>query len=242
MSWWWLLLLLLLLLLVLLLLLLLLMLLLLLLLHGVLLAHTRAARARAPNTPANTDSFGARPHIYGREVREPTNEPKNHGIYDVFAASEKIKLKIRIAKKKQKHCILRCFWPAGFGPPGAKTRVQKSPKTSLFTVFWAPTEEKTALRAMFSHSRNPKMKPKQRYSRCFCNSEKGVFAECRKTKSNIRMAKIQKRCILRCFFSFRCEKFCFEKRSKHRNLQCFLLPPKTKQRYLRCFPSLASPK
>ena len=47
--------------------------------------------------------------------------------------------------------------------------------------------------------------------------------------------KIQKHCILRCFFPFRCENFCFEKRSKHRNLQCFLLPPKTKQHYLRCF-------
>ena len=56
------------------------------------------------------------------------------------------------------------------------------------------------------------------------------------------MAKIQKCCILWCFFPFRCENFCFEKRSKHRNLQCFLLPPKTKQRYLRCFPSLATPK
>ena len=43
-----------------LLLLLMLMLMLLLLLHGVLLAQTRAARARAPNKPPNTDSFGAR--------------------------------------------------------------------------------------------------------------------------------------------------------------------------------------
>ena len=89
---------------------------------------------------------------------------------------------------------------------------------------------------------SPQTKRKQWYLRCFCNSEKGVFGECRKTKINIRMAKIQKRSILRCFFPFRCENFCFEKRSKHRNLQCFLLPPKTKQRYLRCFPSLATPK
>ena len=72
-----------------------------------------------------------------------------------------------------------------------KTRVQKVPKTSLFTVFCTPTEDKTALPAMFSHSQNPKMKPKQWYLRCFCNSEKGVFGECRKTKINIRMAKIQ---------------------------------------------------
>ena len=38
----------------------------------------RAPRARAPNTPPNTDSFGARargasPHICGKEVRERTN-------------------------------------------------------------------------------------------------------------------------------------------------------------------------
>ena len=157
-SWWWLLLVLLLLLLLLVLLMLLLLLLLLLLLHGVLLAHTRAARARAPNTPANTDSFGARarargarPHIYGREVREPTNEPKNHGIYDVFAASEKIKLKIRIAKKT---------------------------KTLYFTMFLAR----------------------------------------------------------------RVPKLAFRKALKHRCLQCFGPPPKRKQRYVRCFLTLGTPK
>ena len=100
-----------------------------------------------------------------------------------------------------------------------KLAFRKVPKTSLFTVFCTPTEDKTTLCAMFSYSQYPKMKPKQWYLRCFCNSEKGVFGECRKTKSNIRMAKIQKRCILRCFFPFRCENFCFEKRSKHRNLQ-----------------------
>ena len=107
---------------------------------------------------------------------------------------------------------------------------------------FAPTKDKTTLFTMFFFSRNPKIEPKQRYLRCFCNSEKGVFGEWRKTQINIRMAKIQKRCILRCFFPFRCENFCFEKRSKHRNLQCFLLPPRTKHRYLRCFPPLATPK
>ena len=109
-------------------------------------------------------------------------------------------------------------------------------------MFFAPIKDKTTLFTMFSFSRNPKIESKQRYFRCFCNGEKGVFGECRKTQINIRMAKIQECCILRCFFPFRCENFCFEKRSKHRNLQCFLLPPKTKQRYLRCFPSLAAPK
>ena len=134
-----------------------------------------------------------------------------------------------------------------------KLAFRKVPKTSLFTVFCTPTEDKTTLCAMFSYSQYPKMKPKQWYLRCFCNREKGVFGECRKTKSNIRMAKIQKRCILRCFFAFRCENFCFEKRSKHRNLQCFSAPTKykttlftmfsfsrnpkiePKHRYLRCF-------
>ena len=205
--------------------------------------HARRARARAPNRPANTDSFGARArarrapaHIRkgGSGAHKRTKKP---WYLRCFCSKREDKIEDKDSEKNKNTVFYDVF-----GPPGAKTRVQKSPKTSLFTVFWTPTEEKTALRAMFSHSRNPKMKPKQRYSRCFCNSEKGVFAECRKTKSNIRMAKIQKRCILRCFFSFRCEKFCFEKRSKHRNLQCFLLPPKTKQRYLRCFPSLASPK
>ena len=76
----------------------LLLLLLLLLLHGVLLTHTRAARARAPNTPPKTDSFGAR----ARARRAPARMRKggsgahkisqNHGIYDVFAASEKTKI------------------------------------------------------------------------------------------------------------------------------------------------------
>ena len=205
--------------------------------------HTRAPRARAPNTPPNTDSFGAR----ARARREPAHMrkggsgahklSKNHGIYVVFTASEKTKIEDKDSEK-----VKTLYFTMFFACRVRKLAFRKVPKTSLFTVFCTPTEDKTTLRAMFSHSPNPTMKPKQWYLRCFCNSEKGVFGECRKTKINIRMAKIQKRCILRCFFPFRCENFCFEKRSKHRNLQCFLLPPKTKQRYLRCFPSLATPK
>ena len=162
---------------------------------------------------------------------------QNHGIYDVFAASEKTK-----SEDKDSETTKTLYFTMFLACRVPKLAFRKVPKTSLFTVFCTPTEDKTTLCAMFSYSQYPKMKPKQWYLRCFCNSEKGVFGECRKTKSNIRMAKIQKRCILRCFFPFRCENFCFEKRSKHRNLQCFLLPPKTKQRYLRCFPSLATPK
>ena len=140
----------------------------------------------------------------------------------------KQKVKIRIAKP-QKHCILRCFWPVGC----QNSRSEKCLKHRCLQCFLLPPKTKQRYVRCF---------PTLNTLRCFCNSEKGVFGECRKTKSNIRMAKIQKRCILRCFFPFRCENFCFEKHSKHRNLQCFLLPPKTKQRYLRCFPSLATPK
>ena len=162
---------------------------------------------------------------------------ENHGIYDVFAANEKTKIEDKDSEKAK-----TLYFTMFLACRVRKLAFRKVPKTSLFTVFCTPTEDKTTLRATFSHSQNPKMKPKQWYLRCFCNSEKGVFGEWRKTKISIRMAKIQKRCILRCFFPFRCENFCFEKRSKHRNLQCFLLPPMTKQRYLRCFPSLATPK
>ena len=55
----------------------------------------------------------------------------------------------------------------------------------------------------------------------FLQQRKRRFWRMSETKSNIRMAKIQKRCILRCFWPVGCENFCFEKRSKHRNLQCF---------------------
>ena len=162
---------------------------------------------------------------------------QNHGIYDVFAASEKTKIEDKDSEKTKTlyfTMFLACRVP--------KLAFRKVAKTSLFTVFCTPTEDKTTPFTTFSFSRDSKIEPKHRYLRCFCNSEKGVFGECRKTKSNITMANIQKRCFFRCFFPFRCENFCFEKRSKHRNLQCFLLPPETKQRYLRCFPSLATPK
>ena len=66
--------------------------------------------------------------------------------------------------------------------------------------------------------------------------------QARKQKLKIRIAKQQKHCILRCFWSVGCENSCSEKRLKLRNLQCFSLPLKTKQRYVRCFPSLATPK
>ena len=195
------------------------------------------ARARAPNP----DSFGARARRAPAHMRKGCSGAhklsQKHGSYDVFAASEKTKIEDKDSEKTKIlyfTMFLACRVP--------KFACRKMPKTSLFAVFCISTEDKTTLCAMFSYYQYPKMKPKQWYLRCFCNSEKGVFGECRKTKSNIRMAKIQKRCILRCFFPFRCENFCFEKRSKHRNLQYFLLPPKTKHRYLRCFPSLATPK
>ena len=160
---------------------------------------------RAPNTPPNTDSFGAR----ARARREPAHMRKggsgahklsqNHGIYDVFAASEKTKIEEKDSEKAK-----TLYFTMFLACRVRKLAFRKVPKTSLFTVFCTPTEDKTTLRAMFSHSQNPKTKPKQWYLRCFCNSEKGVFGDCRKTKINTRMAKIQKRCILRCFFPFRC--------------------------------------
>ena len=58
----------------------------------------------------------------------------------------------------------------------------------------------------------------------------------------IRIAKQQKHCILRCFWPVGCPNSRSEKCLKHRRLQCFVLPPKTKQRYVRCFPTLNSPK
>ena len=36
----------------------------------------------------------------------------------------------------------------------------------------APTKDKTKLFTMFSFSRNPKIEPKHRYLRCFCNTKK----------------------------------------------------------------------
>ena len=106
-------------------------------------------------------------------------------------------------------------------------------------MFFAPTKDKTTLFTMFSFSRNPKIESKQRYLRWFCNCEKGVFGECRKTQINIRMAKIQKCCILRCFFPFRCENFSAPTKDKTTLFTMFSFSrnPKIepKQRYLRCF-------
>ena len=112
--------------------------------------HARRVRARARQTRpqilthlARARARGARPHIYGREVREPTNEPKNHGIYDVFAASEKIKLKIMIAKKT---------------------------KTLYFTMFLARRVPKLAFRKALKHRCLQCFGPppkRKRYVRCF---------------------------------------------------------------------------
>ena len=38
-------------------------------------------------------------------------------------------------------------------------------------MFSAPTKDKTTLFTMFSFSRNPKIEPKHRYLRCFCNTK-----------------------------------------------------------------------
>ena len=186
--------------------------------------------------PPNPDSFAARARTYA-EGLSGAHKLKTMVFTMFLQQARKQKLKIRIVKR-QKHCILRCFWPVGC----QNSRSEKCLKHRCLQCFILLPKTKTTLCAIFSYSQYPKIKPKQWYLRCFCNSEKGVFGECRKTKSNIRIAKIQKRCILRCFFPFRYENFCFEKRPKHRNLQGFLLLPKTKQRYLRCFPSLATPK
>ena len=39
-------------------------------------------------------------------------------------------------------------------------------------MFSAPAKDKTTLFTMFSFSRNPKIEPKHRYLRCFCNTKK----------------------------------------------------------------------
>ena len=92
---------------------------------------------------------------------------QNHGIYDVFAASEKTKIEDKDSEKTKTlyfTMFLACRVP--------KLAFRKVPKTSLFTVFCTPTEDKTTLCAMFSYSQYPKMKPKQWYLRCFCNTKK----------------------------------------------------------------------
>ena len=134
---------------------------------------------------------------------------QNHGSYDVFAASEKTKIEDKDSEKTKTlyfTMFLACRVP--------KLAFRKVPKTSLFTVFCTPTEDKTTLCAMFSYYQYPKMKPKQWYLRCFCSSEKGAFGECRKTKSNIRMAKIQKTLYFTMFFPFQVRKLLFRKALK----------------------------
>ena len=72
---------------------------------------------------------------------------QNHGIYDVFAASEKTKIEDKDSEKTKTlyfTMFLACRVP--------KLAVRKVPKTSLFTVFCTPTEDKTTLCAMFSYS------------------------------------------------------------------------------------------
>ena len=66
--------------------------------------------------------------------------------------------------------------------------------------------------------------------------------QARKQKLNIRIAKKPKHCILPCFWPVGCQNSRSEKCLKHRCVQCFVLPPKTKQRYVRCFPTLNTPK
>ena len=102
---------------------------------------------------------------------------QNHSIYDVFAASEKTKIEDKDSEKTK-----TLYFTMFLACRVRKLAFRKVPKTSLFTVFCTPTEDKTTLRAMFSHSQYPKMKPKQWYLRCFCNSEKGVFGEFLKQK------------------------------------------------------------
>ena len=66
--------------------------------------------------------------------------------------------------------------------------------------------------------------------------------QARKQKLKIRIAKKQKHRILRCFWPAGCQTSRSEKCLKHRCLQCFVFPPKTKQRYVRCFLTLGTPK
>ena len=96
---------------------------------------------------------------------------QNHGIYNVFAASEKTKIEDKDSEKAK-----TLYFTMFLACRVRKLALRKVPKTSLFTVFCTRTEDKTTLCAMFSHSQYPKMKPKQWYLRCFCNSEK-MFLE-----------------------------------------------------------------
>ena len=62
---------------------------------------------------------------------------QNHGSYDVFAASEKTKIEDKDSEKTKTlyfTMFLACRVP--------KLAFRKVPKTSLFTVFCTPTEDK----------------------------------------------------------------------------------------------------
>ena len=76
---------------------------------------------RAPNAPPKTDSKGARrgTTTNNRKERESTNS-KNHGIYDVFAASENAKIEDKDSE------TTKTLYFTMFLACGAKTRVQKS--------------------------------------------------------------------------------------------------------------------
>ena len=84
----------------------------------------RAARARAPNTPPKTDSKGARARAARNNNKQPertgVHKHKNHGIYDVFAASEKAKIEDKDSE------TTKTLYFTMFLACGAKTRVQKS--------------------------------------------------------------------------------------------------------------------
>ena len=153
--------------------------LLLLLLLLLLLSLLRAARERARQRQtrpqklthlARARARGASPHICEKKGAHKLSQ--NHGIYDVFAASERENknLKIRIA------CILRCFVPVR--TVGCESsRAEKCLKHRNLQCFLLPSKDKTSLFTMFSFSCNPKIEPKHRYLRCFIATAKKVFLE-----------------------------------------------------------------
>ena len=89
----------------------------------VVVARRARARARAEHTPKNwlKRRAGARrgTTTNNRKERESTNS-KNHGIYDVFAASEKAKIEDKDSE------TTKTLYFTMFLACGAKTRVQKS--------------------------------------------------------------------------------------------------------------------
>ena len=88
-------------------------------------------------------------------------------------------------------------------------------------MFSAPTKDKTTLFTMFSFSRNPKIEPKQRYLRCFCNIKKSQRSQTTAicvtfTTPHLQNAvfysvclpPLQKHWYLRCFWKITCIKPC----------------------------------